>query len=133
VTDADKVSLDGLITLVSAERFDRACACALDPAHHPCGVRPWTPAAERHPRALPEDVAAVLHECATRVWHPAPGEAIDDAQIPERIDLALELYRRMPAYATAMYMVTFVERLETQDRTRFWADYRPVARPVVAP
>jgi hypothetical protein len=124
VTDIDKLSLDGLIALVGAERFDRACACALDPAHHPCWVRPWTPAAQRHPRALPEDVAAVLHECATRVWHLAPGEAIDDAQIPERIELALELYRRMPGYPTSMYMVTFVERLEAQDRTRFWADFR---------
>jgi hypothetical protein len=69
VTDVGELSLDDLIALVGAQRFDRACACALDPAPHPCWVRPWTPAAQRHPRALPEDVADVLHECATRVWY----------------------------------------------------------------
>lgn len=96
----DELSLDDLIALVGAQRFDKACACALDPAHHPCWVRPWTPVSQRHPREWPADVADVPHECATRVWYPAPGEVIDDIEILARVDLALDLYRRMPCYPT---------------------------------
>jgi hypothetical protein len=107
----DELSLDDLIALVGAERFERACACAFDPALS--GSHVW-----------PEDLAEVPHQLANRVWYPGPGEVVHDGQIPERLDLALELYRRMPCYATAMYMVVFAERVAPGERRRFWAGCR---------
>jgi hypothetical protein len=61
------------------------------------------------------------------VSYPASGEAVGDAQIPARVDLALNLYRMMPCYPNMMHMVTFVERMAPQDRTRFWNECRSFA------
>lgn len=103
--------IDKLVAAVGEDRFARACEWA------------WATAAgtgrsseDDTDTRWPRDVTDVPHELEDLVW--------DEGPWTERLELAFELYREMPCYATLMYTRHHFPDWDDDAMKRFWDEYR---------
>jgi hypothetical protein len=111
---ADNLDVKTLIETVGADRFASACDWAWATAAG-CGL-------DGDPEALardfPGDPSRVPHEIAEHLWFGS------DADLGERLHLALDVYDRMPCYATLSYIRHFAAQFEAADLGMVWNSYR---------
>ena len=103
-----------LIENIGVDRFSAACDWAWATAKG-CGQEnePETGVSD-----IPGDPARVPHDIAERLWFAS------EADLGERLHLALDLYSRMPCYATLMYIRHFAPQFDAGDRGMVWDAYR---------
>ena len=111
---ADNQNVRTLIETVGADRFASACDWAWSTAAG-CGL-------ENEPEEIaldiPGDPARVPHEIAEHLWFGS------DTDLGECLHLALDVYDRMPCYATLSYIRHFAAQFEAADLGMVWNSYR---------
>lgn len=103
--------MEKLVAAVGEERFARACEWAWATAAG-TGRSSETDADDK----WPTDVTGVPHELEDLIWY--------EGTWPERVELAFELYRAMPCYATLMYARHWFFDWDDEAMKRFWDQYR---------
>jgi hypothetical protein len=103
-----------LVAAVGEHRFRRACGWA---SRYAAGIFPPAQTVFESIDKWPTDVTDVPHELSDLVWE-SKGSWL------ARVELAFQLYRAMPCYATLMYGKNHFSEWDGSTKKYFWDQYR---------